>query len=64
MEIEKTEVEAAACVYSTLRNDSFLTVRDRTRATPFRLQAFINVPTQVFSKGRMTEDELPLSSPS
>lgn len=64
LEKEKTGMEAVAYVSSTLRNDSFSAVRDRTRVIPFRLWAFINVPVQVFSKGRMTEDELPLSSPS
>lgn len=62
--MEETEVEAAAYVYSSRRNDSSLSVSDRSRATPSRLQAFINVLAQVFSEGRMTEDELPLSSPS
>lgn len=55
--------EAAAPVNGNLRNDSFSAVRDMTGVIPFRLKAFINVPAQVFSKGRMTEDELALSSP-
>ncbi len=49
---------------SNLRNYSFLAVRDTTGVSPFRLWAFINVRVQVLSKECMTEDELPLSSPS
>lgn len=37
VEMEKTEVEAAAYVNSTLRNDSFWAMRDRTSVIPFRL---------------------------
>lgn len=65
VKMKKTEVEAAVYVNSAVRNDSFFSaLRDRTEVIPLRLKAFINVPVQVFSKGRMTEDKLPLSSPS
>lgn len=37
LEKGKTGMEAVAYVSSTLRNDSFSAVRDRTRAIPFRL---------------------------
>lgn len=37
VEMEKTQEEAAAYVESTLRNDSFWVMRDRTRVIPFRL---------------------------
>lgn len=64
MEIEKTKEEAAAYVNITVRNDWFSAMRDRTGVIPLGLQAFINVPGQVFSEGRMTEDKLLLSSAS